>query len=247
VELSQGADYIPFVWRNGKAGANAFKVEFGLSLYKWGDNPIADLSRVSTARPGGYGGQVVVGDDVFVRSSNERELDAVLDAQDAGATLADYESVRELLAYMDVAGAHSVLLFRALEIEVPAAVPANNWPSLAELDEAIASRPKLAPYEFFALVIGTSEGTNLLTLAVLNESEVDAAENTNRLRAVMDTGLRINAGPDARWVDLFDGDAPSYDTVGPLSLATFEALPDRGVYSVASSIERDVIRWYDDL
>ncbi len=216
-------------------------------VFRWGDSPIGDLSRVSAARPGGYGGQVVVANDVFVRSNNERELDALLDAQAADTTLDDYESVRELLGYMEATGAHSVLLFRALEVEAPFAVSATVWPSLAELDKAIPTRPKLAPYEFFALVIGASGADDLFTLAVLNTEEIEAVDNTARLQAVMEKGLRIEGGPDARWVDLVGGEVLSYGTLGRLSVATFGAeRNNNGVSRLVNAIYRDVIRWYDD-
>ncbi len=217
----------------------------GKEVFSWGNSPVGDLSRLSTARPGGFGGRVVLEGDVFVRSSNERELLAVLDAQQDGGTLASYESVQELVAYMDDSNAHTAILYRSLEATLPNTISGGVWESFGELDDAIAARPKLAPYEFLALVVGSDGEADEYSLVVLNTMAEDALHNTERLRAVLEEGVRLNAGPDARWTDL-TGEELRSDTVGRLSLANFTAERDRERFlRIVSGIDRDALRWFE--
>ena len=217
----------------------------GKEVFGWGNSPVGDLSRLSAARPGGFGGRVVLEGDVFVRSSNERELVAVLDAQQDASTLASYESVQELVAYMDNSNAHTAIIYRSLEATLPNTIPGGIWESFEELDDAIAARPKLAPYEFFALVVGSDDEADAYSVAVLNTMAEDALDNTERLRAVLEEGVRLNAGPDARWTDL-TGEELRSETFGRLSLANFTAERDRERFlRIVQGIDRDGLRWFE--
>lgn len=215
-------------------------------IHRWGDSILGDIDRVSAARPGGYGGQVVLDGDLFVRSTSASELHAVIDAQSSGGTLAAYDSMWELVELMDSTGAHSALIFTPVAAEFP--IGAGRWESFGELDEAIVAVPKLLPYELFAIVWGAPEGETELSIVVLNTSGDAAVLNTDRLERVLRSGVVLSGGPGVTWLEWFDVSA-SYRTDSRLSIASIDSRGPKGeehLLRFVRAVDRDTIRYFED-
>ena len=214
-------------------------------VLRWGDSIVGDLERVSAARPVGYGGQVVLDDAVFVRSVSERGLHGLIDAQQASETLHAYDSVHELVEYMLLADAHTAKLFAPIEVG-ETLWKDEQW---GEGDGAAAldGVPVLAPYEFFAITVGTQDGgTDLVSIVILNETEEAAMLNKDRFLEVMADGYRLGEGSSTRgWADTLPTDVLTANVFGKLTVVSFGVTqggePSFGFVSI---LLHDALRWH---
>lgn len=211
--------------------------ERGGTLYDWGD--AADIERITESRLFGEAGQLLVDDDLAVRTSGRETMDRVLATLGTDTSLADDPDVVAVVAAMDRLGVYSLLLSDVTisgEEEFFSSDRATDssrrrWAGFG------GSAAMLEPYRLVGVGVAREADTFIGVIVIANHSAQGATHNAEALRSNLESGSSFRTGQ--LWRDAMS--VRTITTDGHLTIAVVEPTTADG--PAQAWLQRDSLFW----